>query len=121
LQAHRALRFAGNSLVAGQRGPGQPESRGVEIYLTRGLVVLGLVGARINLKKQIVLLHFRAFAVRHFGQVAGHARPDIHRIDRHGASRELPVVGDLPLHGLADRQRGRLIIRHSDRRAVTAA
>ena len=68
-----------------------------------GLVQLGLVGTRIDLEQQVVLLDFRSFLERHLHQVAGDPGNDVHRFDRVGPAGEVHEVGDLPLHGMSDR------------------
>ncbi len=91
-------------------GLGQFELSAGQFELSGGLIILGLVGTRIDLEQQIPLLDVRSFLEWHLDQIASHPRPDIDRVDRVGAAGVVDVVGDLALNGLADgdNHRGRL-------------
>ena len=83
-------------------GLGQFQLRPGQLELAGRLIVLGLIGSRIDLEQQIALLDVRAFLERHLDQIAGHPRADVDRVDRVGPAGVVDVVGDLALNGLAD-------------------
>ena len=82
-------------------------SRLAEEHLTRCLVVLRLVGSRIDFEKHVAGLYIGAFAKWHADQVAGHARNDVDRFLGFGPTGEVDVVGDFASYRLTDWDGGR--------------
>src|SRR5205823_7392761 len=62
---------------------------------------------RIELEEDIPLLDQGPFLEVDLLQVAPDVRPDLDGLHRGDAGGEVGVVGDLPLHGVTDRDRGR--------------
>ena len=77
------------------------------VHTRRGLIDLGLVGARINLKQQIALLHVAAFRERHLRQITRDPRHDANRLHRLKSASEHFAVSNLALDHATDLDEGR--------------
>ena len=71
------------------------------------LVQHRLVGPRVELEEDVALLDQRPFLEVDLVQVAPDVRPHLDGIDRGRPAGEVRVVGDVPLDGIADRDRDR--------------
>src|SRR5262249_19066691 len=67
-----------------------------------------LVGPGIDLEEQVSLLDLGPLFERHHDQVSGYLGDDVIGMDGFRLAGKFRVVGDLPLDGLADRNRRRL-------------
>src|SRR5205807_4087176 len=62
---------------------------------------------RVDLEEHVALLDRLPLLEVDPVQVAPHVRPHLDEIDRGDAGREVRVVGDVPLHGVTDRDGNR--------------
>ncbi len=90
------------SSLCGHCRPGLRGRRFVQNHLPFSLIVLSLVGTRVDFKKHVVFFYFSPFFERRTDQIARDARHHAHGFWSFDAPGEVDIVGHLPFDRMAD-------------------